>query len=322
MRLRCAAAPIELEGKIVGAVAVNTDVTEQKATEERLAYHAHLLDNTHDAVIATDERFIVTAWNRGAEEIYGWRADEALDRPIDEVIEPELSAEQMSEILRELAEGGRSRNELITHRNDGTPVYIEGITAALRGEQGGITGYLSINRDVGERRRAEKALEESHRRIENILESFSHAFFAVDNDWRFTYINERALGGMQRADREGPRQGAPRREDLLGKNLWEEFPGLVGTEFDRKYRGARREQESAAFEAYNAPSGNWYEVHAYPSEKGLSVYLQDITDRKRMEEALLEIRGRERRRLARGRSSLLGERRTGAVQCSGQLGGT
>jgi PAS domain S-box-containing protein len=284
--VRCAAAPVELEGRIVGAVAVNTDVTEQKEAEERLAYHAHLLDNTHDAVIATDERFIVSAWNKGAEEVYGWRSDEALGRPIGEVIEPGLSEEQMSEALRELAEEGRSRNELITRRKDGTPVYIEGITAALRGEQGRITGYLSINRDVGERRRAEEALEESHRRIENILESFSDAFFAVDNEWRFTYINERALGRMQRADGEDSGHTPSRREDLLGKNLWEAFPGLVGTEFDHKYREARCEHQTAAFEAYYPPSGNWYEVHAYPSEEGLSVYLQDVTERKTVDDAL------------------------------------
>jgi PAS domain S-box-containing protein len=158
--VRCAAAPIVREGEIVGAVAVNSDVTEQKKAQERLAYHAHLLENTDDAVIATDERFVVKAWNRGAVEMYGWTVDEAVDRPVHEVIAPDLTDEQRDETLRELADSGRSRNEIVTHRKDGTSVYIEGITVALRGEQGHVTGYLSINRDVGERKRVEEALLE------------------------------------------------------------------------------------------------------------------------------------------------------------------
>lgn len=287
------------DGRPLRVLGVAQDVTEQKESQERLAYHAHLLENTHDAVIATDEHFIVKAWNRGAVQMYGWTVDEALDRPVREVIDTDLTDEQRSEALGELVDSGRSRNELVTHRKDGTPVYIEGITAALRGDQGQVTGYLSINRDVGERRRAEEALEASHRRIENILESFSDAFFAVDREWRFTYINERALARMQRAKREGTGREGMRREEFLGKNLWEEFPGLSGTVFDHKYREALREQQTAEFEAHYPPANTWFEVHVYPSEEGLSVYSQDITERKRVEEALLEIREGERRRIAR-----------------------
>lgn len=251
--VRCAAAPILREGEIMGAVAVNTDITGRKLVEERLRYQARLLENVQDAVIATDEQFVVKAWNRGAEEMYGWTAEEALGRYVGEVIDPEITEEQRSEARRELIETGWSRNELITHRKDGAAVYIEGVTAAVRGEQGRITGYLSINRDVTKRKETEEALQESHRRIERVLESFSDAFFAVDREWRFTYINERALRRMQRARRARPKRPEPRREDFLGKNLWEEFPGLVGTVFEQKYREAWREQKTAEFEVRSAP---------------------------------------------------------------------
>ena len=297
--VRCAAAPVLREGEIIGAVAVNTDITGRKHVEERLRYQARLLENVQDAVIATDEQLVVKAWNRAAEEMYGWKAEEALERCVGEVIHPELNEEQTSEARRELIETGWSRNELITHRKDGAAVYIEGVTAALRGEQGQITDYLSINRDVTERKEAEEALQESYRRIENILESFSDAFFAVDREWRFTYINERALRRMQRTGGVRQKRPEPRREDFLGKNLWEEFPGLVGTVFERRYREVRREQRTAEFEAHYPPADKWFDVHAYPSEEGLSVYFQEITERKRVEQTLLEIREGERRRIAR-----------------------
>jgi PAS domain S-box-containing protein len=133
-----------------GLSVYSRDVTERKRTEEELAYHAYLLENVHDAVIATDEQLLVTAWNKGAEQMYGWRADEVLGRPLLEVVPSELGEEQRAEALRELSERGRFRTEAITYGKDGTPVYAEGITIALREEQGEgeITGYVSIRRDI------------------------------------------------------------------------------------------------------------------------------------------------------------------------------
>ena len=142
------------------------DITERKRVEEQLAYHAHLLENVHDAVIATDERFVLTAWNKGAEQMYGWRADEVLGRNVWEVVPTELSHEQRAEARRQLAETGRRRAEVITYRKDGTQVHGEGCSIALRGEQGQITGYLGINRDITERKRSEMALHRSQQKLQ------------------------------------------------------------------------------------------------------------------------------------------------------------
>ena len=136
------------------------DITERKRVEEQLRYHAHLLENIHDAVLATDESFALTAWNKGAEEMYGWRADEVLGHNLWEVIPVEMSDEQLAEAVRVLEERGRFRTEAITYRRDGTPVHVEGITIALRGEQEGqITGYVNIRRDITERKRAEQEID-------------------------------------------------------------------------------------------------------------------------------------------------------------------
>src|SRR3954468_17053098 len=68
-------------GAIVGGVLVMTDVTERKAEAERLTYRAGLLGNTEDAIVAMDERYLFTVWNKGAERLYGWRAEEVVGRP-------------------------------------------------------------------------------------------------------------------------------------------------------------------------------------------------------------------------------------------------
>ncbi|HKP11362.1 MAG TPA: PAS domain S-box protein, partial [Blastocatellia bacterium] len=204
------------------------EMIERKRTEEHLAYHARLLEDVHDAVIATDEELGITAWNKGACEMYGWTADEVMGRHIWEAVRTEMSEEQRAESLRSLAETGRFSIEVITYGKGGRPVYVEGITIALRGEHGKTTGYVNIRRDVSKRKRAEEALKESHSRLENVLESITEDFYTVDREWRFTYINERALRSVQRGQSK-----EIIREDLLGRNMWECFPELVGTDFTR-----------------------------------------------------------------------------------------
>ena len=148
------------EGRIIAGVAVVYGITERKRGEEQLAYHAQLLENMQDAVLATDERFLLTAWNTGAEEMYGWKAEEVLGRNFREVVPAEMSEEQLAEAVRVLAERGWYRTETTTYRKDGTSVYVEGITVALQGElEDQITGYLNIRRDITERKEAEQEIE-------------------------------------------------------------------------------------------------------------------------------------------------------------------
>src|SRR5215211_5404881 len=134
------------------------DITERKRTEEELRYHAYLLENLNDAVLATDEQLLITAWNKAAEKMYGWRADEVLGSNIWQVVPLEMTEDQREDALRELAETGRFRIDVITYGKDGTPVWVEGITIALRDEEGEITGYVNIRRDITERKRTEEEL--------------------------------------------------------------------------------------------------------------------------------------------------------------------
>ena len=272
------------EGRIVAGVVAGYDITEQKRADKHLRYHASLLQNIHDAVIATDERYIITTWNEGAERMFGWTADEAIGRRVYELIPTDYSDEQLEEALRELAETGRRRSEGLRHRKDGTSFNADVLTIALRGEQGEVTGYLGVHRDITERKRAEDQLRESNRRTEDILESISDAFFALDLEWRYTYLNERALDRIQEAKGE-----ELTREVLMGKNCWEVFPETVGTRFDQELHRALSEQRTVEFESYSPPLSRWVGVHAYPSKEGLTVYVQDITDRKEAEKEV-EIR--------------------------------
>ncbi len=132
-----------------------------------------------------------------------------------------------------------------------------------------------------ERRLFELALQESQERIVRILESITDAFYSVDHEWRVVYANARArqlfeeVGGF---------------ED--GMTIWDIFPPAIGTEFEAAYRRALETRVPEHFEELYAPLARWYEVHAYPSDDGLSVYFRDVTSRRRVEE---ELREREER---------------------------
>jgi PAS domain S-box-containing protein len=98
--------------------------------------------------------------------------------------------------------------------------------------------------------------------IVEAFESVIDAYYAVDRHWRIIYINERALRGFQRGGGEGLT-----REVLLGKNVWELYPELVGSVLYHKYHEAVSEQKIIHLEGRSSLTEEWYEVHAYPSEE-------------------------------------------------------
>jgi diguanylate cyclase (GGDEF)-like protein/PAS domain S-box-containing protein len=122
---------------------------------------------------------------------------------------------------------------------------------------------------------AEKALWGSSERIRNILDSITDAFLVIDHEGRFTYLNPQAEFLLQRE-----------REELLGRSLWDEFPEHAHPPFAWQCQTAITEQVSISFEQFYPLLHTWFEVHAYPSPEGLSIYFRDITARKLAEDTI------------------------------------
>jgi diguanylate cyclase (GGDEF)-like protein/PAS domain S-box-containing protein/putative nucleotidyltransferase with HDIG domain len=118
-----------------------------------------------------------------------------------------------------------------------------------------------------------RGVRATHRRTVTTLESISDAFFALDSNWNFTYVNTQAESLLEK-----------RRTELLGKNIWKMFPGAEETVFGQQYHRAFKEKVSQRFEAFYPPLNRWFEVMTYPSSEGISVYFHDITERKRAEQ--------------------------------------
>jgi PAS domain S-box-containing protein len=153
-------------------------------------------------------------------------------------------------------------------------------------------------REAGERVRRRGAEEERERLLlqeraareqtVSILESINDAFFTLDQEEQFTYVNRSAERIWGRS-----------REELLGKKLLDEFPQALGSDSYLEIERAMTEGVTTEFETVSPVFGRWVAGRAYHSSEGVSVYFWDITERKRTEVALREIREAERLRIAR-----------------------
>ena len=108
-----------------------------------------------------------------------------------------------------------------------------------------------------------------------VVERVSDAFVALDTNWCYTYMNKKAGEIFDRDPRE-----------IIGKNIWEEFPEGIDQPFYKAYYQAMAEQQYVYMEDYYQPYDLWFENHIYPSSTGLTIYFKDVTEKKRTELAL------------------------------------
>lgn len=215
-----------------------------------------------------------------------------------EEAESALAAETFPFLILDWMLPGKSGVDLcreLRARPNGDEMFILLVTAKADTEdleqalEAGANDYLTKPLDVGllsvrisvaerqirelmERNQARAELVESARTMTNILEKTTDGFFAVDSEWKLTYINAQAEAMLR-----------CKRDEVLGRVLWEQFPELIGTIFQRNYERVMAEKIALEFEATDTTSKIWYDVHAYRSNGGVSVFFRDISERKKTE---------------------------------------
>lgn len=225
--------------------------------------------------------------NRKLCEILGYPCLEILKLRLQEITHPdELDSD--AEQVRELLEGEIQTYSMEKRfiRKDGSPVWTNLTVSLVRGSMGEPKYFISVIKNISARKRAAEELMQSRQELENMLESISDGFFALDNNWRFTYLNKKATELLFRS-----------REELIGKNLWKELPQTVESAFHQQFRLAMTESQPVAFEEFYRPLNTWYAVHAYPYQHGLSVFFSDINERRKTEDALRNSEARLRESL-------------------------
>jgi len=191
-----------------------------------------------------------------------------------------LRSAEHSRMIPVLLISGRALHE---QRIEGYKVGADGYLAKPYTEQE-LRAYIGSMLQ-SDQRRAEaarrEAIEQSAQQAmadrAALLESITDAFYALDAEYRFTYVNQRALDHFKAT-----------RATLLGQVIWDVFPLANATVFRQEYERALREQHAVSFETVSVISNGWLDVRAYPTQQGLAVYFRDITDRKMAEDQLRE----------------------------------
>jgi PAS domain S-box-containing protein len=120
-------------------------------------------------------------------------------------------------------------------------------------------------------------LSASNKMLEETFLRITDAFVAFDRNWCYTFVNKRAATMLQR-----------NASDLIGKNVWDIFPDVIGSATYKAFHQALQEQRFIINEDYYAPLDLWQENHIYPSPEGVSVYINDITEKKKAEEKIVK----------------------------------
>jgi len=138
---------------------IQSDITERKKAEEQIRYQANLLENVNDAIIAADLNYRITSWNKAAEKMYGYKAEEVIGKEISEVVKvefPGLTREQVRQILQEK---GFWQGEAIHYNRFGEKIYVSSSLSIIRDINGNPIGTVGINRDITEQKKAEEKLK-------------------------------------------------------------------------------------------------------------------------------------------------------------------
>lgn len=168
-------------GQLTGTVGVLRDITRQKKIDENLAFQTCLLASVHDAIVAADENYVITYWNRMAEDLFGWKADEVLGKSSAEIFKTIVPNSSRDQAIEKMIKNDCYEGEVIYHHKDGHRIYTHVHANVLRNDNGDFKGTISSFRDITDRKQDErkalalvKELEEADKNKNRFISVLSH----------------------------------------------------------------------------------------------------------------------------------------------------
>jgi|GEM_PF-6451913 len=264
------------------------DITERKQNEQSLEKLSLVARKTDNIVIITDAAGMTEWVNEGFARVTGYSLEEACGRTPGSLLQgPESDPATIAHMRECIARKQGFRVEIVNYRKDGSPYWLYISVSPIHDEAGDLTGFIAVQTDISSRRGAEAErskliaeLEETTSRLKRILDSITDAYYTLDGEWRITEVNHafEAITGL-------------RRQDILGRTIWDVFPAARELKFYLEFRRAVSDKVTAHFEEYFPPLDAWFEMSAYPFAGGLMVYSRPINARKQAEAEQIKLIG-------------------------------
>jgi len=269
---------------------ISADLKKSYTTALQLSYQASLIDTISDAIFTTDNNLIIKSWNKSAADLYGYTAAEAIGQRLPTLLQVNIGEAERQKSFISLKKNGYHKQEYQVIKKNGQSIFVLASISTIV-NKGTINGYVSVHRDITERKQLEDQLKEFNKQLEKqvtvktaelsgIFERITDGFIALDTNWCYTYVNERVCQIL-----------GDSRESFTGKNIWTDFPESQNRElFYSSYNKAMETQQYFFDELYYPPLKIWIENYIYPSPSGLSVYFRDVSHKKKIEAQIQKAR--------------------------------
>ena len=248
---------------------------------DELREQASLLSLTHDSIYVRDMNAVIRYWNRGAEMLYGWSAEQAVGEIAHELLQT-IFPLPLEQLETELLHTGRWEGELSQTRKDGTQVVVATRWSVKRDDQGAPLAILVTSNDITERKRAEEALRESETRFRTFVDHAGDALFVYDLEQRTVVdVNREACNSLGYT-----------REEIIGKTPLHFHQDSYQTDMERVAERAGSGESVFDTHWHRRKDGTLFPVEVrtshvlYGGRQFRLMVARDISDRLRAEEAV------------------------------------
>jgi PAS domain S-box-containing protein len=261
---------------------------EQERLQRSERFHQAIAELAADvawtARVDPDGTVVTDAVSEGYTRHLGYTLRDLVDAGGWIALVPPGDHEWVGGLMRRAVRGETVSGDMRMVARDGHTIWMRFVTRPVRDAAGQVVRLYGGAHDITERRAAAAALADAgeqarlaRARLESVVASIGDQLFVLDRDGRYVYVNDEVV-----------RSTGHSREELLGHSIWELFPALVGSEFERTLHDALERQRSARIELPSTPAGRWFDTHVSPSPDGVTVLATDVTERRTAGDLLRE----------------------------------
>jgi|GEM_PF-4377088 len=221
---------------------------------ENFNFNSNIIESVSDAIIFMDSNYKILIWNHAAELLYGWKTPEVIGRSAIEVVKTDLDDEERENFINKIREKGSVIGEVVHRHRDGTPVFVEYNLTAVFDKANNLIGYLTVNRDITGRKKA----DEKQAYMASFPELNPNPIIEIDLNGKVLYRNKAAAA-------------------IINENFPVIDPSLIEAVLMTNL--IRREEQI---------NGDWYiETLLYlPDQQKIRIYMVNITGRIKAEKEL------------------------------------